>query len=112
VRFPLVSALLALVLAACAQGVPVHGEVFKGGETFDGTADGPADGDGTVSLTSSKGVKCTGRYTHIGIQDLKILGNLDLKCDDGRTGGAILTNDAKTFKGVGTLGDDLFLLGE
>jgi hypothetical protein len=108
----LLAPLLALLLSACAHGLPVHGKVFNSGEIFDGSAEGPGDGDGTVSLTSSKGVKCAGRYTHVGLGNLKVLGNLDLKCDDGRTGGAILTGDAKTFRGLGTLGDDVFILGE
>ena len=103
-----------LALAGCAaSGRPIHGNVLLNSETFNGTVNGPADGDGTVVLTSSTGAKCNGSYTHLKVGDKALgIGNLDLTCDDGRKGGVVLINPSGEISGIGSLGKDAFMLGE
>ena len=110
-RTALPLALLLLAVVGCATaGRPIHASAMPG-EDFTGTVVGPADGDGTVTLASTHGVKCSGTYTHIKLGDKPTgIGNLELKCDDGRTGGVIVTNPSGEIAGVGTLGKSLFLL--
>jgi hypothetical protein len=106
--------LSALGVAACAAtGRPIHGSALLGGETFNGTVNGPADGDGTIALTSSTGAKCSGSYTHIKLGDEGLgVGTLDLTCDDGRRGSLILANPSGEVSGFGTLGKAMLMLGD
>lgn len=103
-----------LAMAGCATGGrPIHGSTLLGDETFNGTVSGPADGDGTITLTSTTGAKCSGSYTHLQLGDKKLgLGNLDLTCDDGRHGSLILANQSGEISGFGALGKTMLMLGD
>ena len=112
-RHWIIVTLLCFGMTACAaQGVPIHGSVLLKKETFTGTMQKSESGDGTVSMTSSLGAKCTGKYSYLKMGGKSYLGNLDLTCDDGRTGGVALAGDSDKPSGLGTLGKDVFILGE
>jgi hypothetical protein len=104
---------LALIAAGCAQqGRPITGSVLLKKETFTGSMQEPVDGNGSVTMTSNLGARCSGHYSYLMLKGEAYLGNLDLTCDDGRKGGVVLIGDADKPGGIGTLGDDLFTLGQ
>jgi len=107
------AAAIGLAVAGCAAtGHPIRGTVMKSDETFGGTASAADHGQGTITLTSSKGAKCKGTYRYIQIgEELKKFGGImDFTCDDGRKGSVILSSGEKQMSGFGTVGDDIFLL--
>jgi hypothetical protein len=53
-------ALLAAAVGACSMTLPVQGSIEDGSETFTGSATGYIDGGGTLTLTSNKGLSCSG----------------------------------------------------
>ena len=104
--------LAALVLAGCAEGVPVHGMILGSNESFSGKTDAPADGDGNLTMTSSRGGSCSGHYSHITVANVKVVGTLDVTCDDWRKGSVVLAPGSDQLTGFGSLGKDVFVLGQ
>jgi hypothetical protein len=113
-RHPMLLALglAAAALTACAQGVPVHGLVLGSNESFSGETDSPADGDGNLTMISSRGGKCSGHYSHLTMASVKVIGTLDFTCDDGRRGSVVLAPGSDQLTGFGSIGKDVFVLGQ
>ena len=70
-----------LVLAGCMT-LPVRGNVEGTDETFSGSATGRMSRTGTLQITSSTGVTCSGRFAYAG----RNYGRGNFTCSDGRSG--------------------------
>jgi hypothetical protein len=81
-RLAILSMSSAVFLSGCSLTLPVRGVVQGTRETFSGTATGEMDGGGTLSLTSSTGATCTGKFVYVSPRN----GSGVFTCSDGRTG--------------------------
>jgi len=87
-------------------------------ETFTGTTTASLAGDGSMSLTSSAGTKCTGPYRQVpddntgetGGADKRESGVATLTCADGRTGSVMFEVGPGEAVGTGMLGHDIVTL--
>jgi hypothetical protein len=70
------------VYAKLSMTLPVEGEVQHGTETFSGMATVFFSGDGSMTLTTSLGVTCTGEFINANRRE----GSGTVVCEDGRSG--------------------------
>ena len=104
-----------LLLSGCADNV--EGKMLHAPETFTGESTAGIDGNGTMTLTSNRGAKCSGPYRQmpndtageIGAESTEN-GVATLTCDDGRTGRVMFTVGADQAVGTGMLGGDIVTL--
>jgi len=94
----------ALVVSGCAMTLPVKGQASDGSETFTGSATGYADGAGTLTITSSKGRKCTGDFVYVSRRE----GSGTFTCTDGASGPFTFVSTGTRGTGTGTLGGKAF----
>jgi len=92
----------AVLLAGCA-GDSITGRALNTGETFTGSAKEGLIGGGSLSLTSSTGVKCSGRT--MGSESLGSSVAV-ITCDDGRAGSVVFLDGPESSVGNGVLGED------
>jgi hypothetical protein len=106
---PVVAGALSLVvsLSACSTGETVEGRMLHTPEFFSGTVAGRWRDGGSLSLTSSKGAKCIGRYAKGETAGSSIA---MMNCDDGRTGSVFFTDSPHESIGTGMLGTDIVTL--
>lgn len=81
--------------AACAFSIPAKGQANDGSEKFSGIVDEM----GYLKLTSSKGASCKGIVHRFN----SVLGEVNLKCDDGRSGRIEFTSRGVDGNGKGEL---------
>lgn len=97
-------AFAAVVLAACSLTLPVHGQFESGDETFTGTATGYLDRSGDLTVTSTKGLMCTGTFVYVTSRT----GEGVFNCSDGRSGPFTFVSTGQRGNGRGYLGDQNF----
>jgi hypothetical protein len=105
----------ALLLAGCAGNV--EGKMLHAPETFTGESTAAVDGNGSITLTSSRGARCEGPYHQVPNDtagevgaDQSQNGVATLTCSDGRTGRVMFTVGADQAVGTGMLGEDIVTL--
>jgi hypothetical protein len=84
--------------------LPVRGQIQNSNETFSGSATGYIDGAGTLTIISSKGVKCSGNFVYIKSRQGKGVFN----CNDGRSGPFEFVSTGSHGTGFGDLGGQRF----
>ena len=104
-----------LLLAGCAGDV--EGKMLHAPETFSGESTAAIDGNGSITLTSSRGTRCEGPYHQVPNDtageveaDQSHNGVATLTCSDGRTGRVMFTVGADQAVGTGMLGEDIVTL--
>jgi hypothetical protein len=104
-----------LLLSGCAANV--EGKLLHAAETFTGEATGSIDGNGALTLTSSRGTTCSGPYRQVPNDTAAEVdghatenGVATLTCSDGRTGKVVFTIGADQAVGTGMLGQDIVTL--
>jgi hypothetical protein len=105
----MITGLLSLIVlaSACSTEITVEGRLLHTPETFSGTVARNWQSGGSLSVTSSKGVKCVGRYANADAIDSSIA---MMTCDDGRTGKVFFTDMQHESVGTGMLGTDIVTL--
>jgi hypothetical protein len=98
---------LIVSLSACSGGDIVEGRMLHTPEFFSGTAGDGWRSGASLSVTSSKGTKCVGRYTKGETAGSSIA---VMNCDDGRTGSVFFTDSPHESVGTGMLGTDIVTL--
>lgn len=100
----------ALLLSGCSMTLPVRGNVIATGETFLGTATGFLDGAGTLTIRSSKGAVCEGRFVYVTRRE----GEGTATCSDGRAGPFRFVSTGTRGTGTGGFGRDrvVFTFGD
>jgi hypothetical protein len=95
------------VLSACSTERVVEGRMLHSVETFSGTAARGWQNGGSLSVTSSKGARCVGRYL-----EAKEIGSsiAVMNCDDGRVGSVLFMDGPHESVGTGMLGTDIVTL--
>jgi len=94
----------ALALGACSMTLPVSGQLQDGTETFTGKATGHLDGGGILTVTTSTGVTCRGRFVYVTSRE----GEGTFQCSDGRSGPFRFVSSGTHGTGQGTLGREHF----
>ena len=74
--------LLAASTAACSVTLPVQGAIEDGSEAFTGSATGYMDRSGTPTITSNKGLSCTGDFVYVTERQ----GKGTFRCTNGQSG--------------------------
>jgi hypothetical protein len=104
-----------LLLSGCADNV--EGKMLHAPETFTGEATGSIDGNGKITLTSSRGTRCSGPYRQVPNNNAAEVGGqpaengvATLTCNDGRQGKVMFTVGADQAVGTGMLGGDIVTL--
>jgi hypothetical protein len=100
-RFTLI---VVVLLSGCSLTLPVSGLVEGTGESFTGQATGYTDGGGTLEITSSGGVKCSGTFVYV----TKREGEGVFRCADGRSGPFRFVSTGTRGTGQGDLGGKRF----
>jgi len=101
-RFGLLLSLIAI--GGCASESTVTGRALATDETFTGTAsEGGTFSSGSLSLSSSKGTKCTGRT--MGSESIGSTVAV-ITCDDGRAGSVVFLDAQDQSVGTGVIGND------
>lgn len=93
-----------LTLAGCSMTLPVRGMIQDSPETFTGSATGYMGGHGTLEITSTTGVKCTGDFVYVTPRQ----GSGVFSCDDGRSGPFEFVSTGSRGNGYGSLGGKRF----
>jgi hypothetical protein len=89
-----------VTLSGCSLTLPVRGQVSESAETFTGTATGYSDGAGDLTITTSRGVACTGAFVYVNRRQ----GEGTFTCNDGRTGPFSFVSTGQRGTGTGSLG--------
>lgn len=92
------------VFPAHSMDLPIHGAVTNSSEVFSGMATVYFWGDGNLTLTTNKGVTCTGDFVHASQQK----GHGTVSCDDGRLGVFDFVTAGFTGSGAGMIGAEHF----
>lgn len=95
---------IVLVFPAHSMNLPIQGEVANSTEVFSGMATVYLLGDGNLTLTTNKGVTCTGKFVHASQQK----GHGTVICDDGRLGVFEFVTAGFTGSGAGMIGAEHF----
>lgn len=99
-----VPTLAALMLAGCSMTLPVQGVSESGDETFSGSATGYVDGGGTLDISSSKGLKCSGTFVYVTRRE----GRGTFNCTNGQSGPFEFVSTGTRGTGTGHLGNRKF----
>jgi hypothetical protein len=102
VAIMLVGALMAL--CGCSMTLPVEGQSTDGLETFTGKATGYADGSGSLSLVSNKGLSCSGNFVYVTPRT----GSGTFTCSNGQSGPFNFVSTGTRGSGTGKIGDRSF----
>jgi len=103
-RLVLTIAVVGCALGGCALTLPVRGQVTTGDETFTGKATGYMDGAGTLELTSSKGMTCSGTFVYVSRRD----GQGTFTCSNGQSGAFSFVSTGTRGTGTGRIGSREF----
>lgn len=90
---------LPLLTLGCSMTLPVVGTVESTGERFAGTATGRMDGAGTLTIRSTRGTTCEGRFVYVTARE----GSGTFTCSDGRSGPFTFVSTGKRGTGTGRL---------
>lgn len=93
-----------LIFPAYSMTLPIHGAVRNSTETFTGKATVHFLGDGNLTLTTNKGVTCTGDFVHASQQK----GSGTVACEDGRLGSFEFVTAGFSGTGAGMIGSEHF----
>lgn len=93
------------LLTSCSMTLPASGRIVGTKETFKGEATGYLDGGGTLTLTSSRGAVCDGKFVYVSHRDGK--GNFN--CTDGRAGSFSFVSTGSSGLGEGIIGGKQFI---
>jgi hypothetical protein len=96
--------LSALALSGCSMTLPVQGQSTDGLETFTGNATGYADGSGTLSIASNKGLSCSGNFVYVTGRT----GSGTFTCSNGQSGPFTFVSTGTLGSGSGKIGDRTF----
>jgi hypothetical protein len=91
-------------LTACSMTLPVMGSMEDGSETFTGSATGYMDGGGTLTLSSNKGLSCTGSFVYVTRRD----GKGTFNCTNGQSGPFEFVSTGTRGTGTGRIGNRPF----
>jgi hypothetical protein len=97
-------AVLAFIAPAYAISLPIQGEVLNSTENFTGMAIVHILGDGNLTLTTNKGVKCKGDFVHTSQRE----GKGTVICEDGRLGTFAFVTAGFSGTGTGKIGAENF----
>lgn len=97
------AALGVAALAGCSATLPVTGSFSDGSASITGTATGHTDGSGTLSLTTSTGLKVTGTFVYTTSRT----GDGTFTCSDGRSGPFHFVSTGMRGTGTGRLGNEV-----
>lgn len=92
------------VLGGCSVTLPVVGQVQDSDERFTGTATGGLDRSGALSIVSTRGTTCAGRFVYVGPRT----GEGVFNCSDGRSGPFKFVSTGMRGTGHGDLGGQKF----
>jgi len=95
---------VALGLGGCSMTLPVQGQSVAGDETFTGSATGEMDGSGTLTITSSRGLKCTGTFVY----ETRRSGAGTFVCTNGKSGPFTFVSSGTRGTGTGNIGGRAF----
>lgn len=101
---PHIVAISALLLTGCSMTLSVHGVSETGDETFGGSATGYMDGGGTLEISSSKGLKCSGTFVYVTRRE----GRGTFVCTNGQSGPFEFVSTGTRGTGTGRLGAKRF----
>ncbi len=93
-----------LGLGACSMTLPVQGALEDGTETFSGSATGYSDGGGTLTLTTTKGRSCSGKFVYVTRRE----GEGTFTCNDGQSGPFSFVSTGTSGTGTGRIGGKPF----
>jgi hypothetical protein len=103
--------------AAGSHATNVEGRMLHASETFTGESTAGSDGNGSISLISDRGARCSGTYRQVPDGNTAEVraeasnnGVATLSCSDGRTGSVMFTVAAGHAIGTGMLGQDILTL--
>ena len=94
------AAFVVVGLAACGTTQPVRGAMEDGTETFTGSATGQLDGGGTLQITSTKGLSCSGQYVYESFRN----GRGTFNCTNGQSGPFEFVSTGTRGTGTGRIG--------
>jgi hypothetical protein len=86
----------------CTLTEPVTGSFSDGSATISGTATGKMDHSGTISLTTSTGLKISGTFVYVTPRT----GEGTFTCSDGRSGPFQFVSTGSHGTGTGKLGNE------
>lgn len=95
---------IVFVVPVHSMNLPIHGAVTNSTEVFSGMATVHFLGNGSLTLTTNKGVTCTGDFVHASQQT----GHGTVVCDDGRLGVFEFVTAGFTGSGAGMIGAEHF----
>lgn len=95
-----INALAVLSLGACSMTLPVQGSIEDGSETFTGQATGYMDGGGNLTITSNKGLTCSGTFVYVTRRD----GRGTFNCSNGQSGPFEFVSTGTRGTGTGRIG--------
>ena len=75
-----------------------------GGETFTGTATGYTDGGGNLTITSNKGMSCSGAFVYVTRRN----GSGTFTCTNGQSGAFDFVSTGTRGTGTGRIGSRPF----
>ena len=96
--------LLVLVTGACSMTLPVQGSIEDGSESFTGSATGYMDGGGTLTISSNKGMSCSGTFVYVTHRD----GKGTFNCNNGQSGPFEFVSTGTRGTGTGRIGNRPF----
>jgi hypothetical protein len=91
--------MIAATLTACSMTLPVMGSLEDGSETFTGSATGYMDGGGNLTITSNKGLSCTGTFVYVTNRN----GNGTFNCTNGQSGPFEFVSTSNRGTGTGRI---------
>ena len=89
------------ILSACGSTMPLTGAIKDSDESFSGIATDNPDGDGNLTIISSKGASCTGNFAYV----TRHQGQGVFECNDGRSGPFKFVSTGMWGTGYGQLGN-------
>lgn len=95
---------VALALAGCSMTLPVTGQSVAGDETFTGSATGYADGGGTLTIISNRGLRCSGTFVYVTARN----GSGTFNCTNGKSGPFKFVSTGTRGTGTGEIGGRAF----
>ena len=91
-----------MLLVGFSKTAPIHGTFVSHGTTFNGTAKGYVTGKGELTIQTSDGRSCAGRFARV----THTKGKGIMTCSDGRSMPFVFFSNGVSGKGVGQIGDE------
>jgi len=91
-----------MLLAGFSKTAPIRGTFVSDSRTFKGTATGYVTGRGELTIQTSNGIHCTGRFARV----THTKGKGTMTCSDGRSMPFVFFSHGVSGNGVGQIGDE------